>query len=165
VRAWLPDADRDGWDAGGHMVVEIVTEDRPFLVASVMSCLRQQGFGIDLVIHPQLLIRRDVTGQFRSVEPEGSQGSDLVRESWMHLELDVSSDPGAFAVIENSLRQVLQDVQDVVDDWAGMHRRALDLIDEFRQNPPPVTESEVEEAAELLGWLADGHFTFMGYRE
>src|SRR5699024_8091859 len=60
VRAWLPDADRDGWDAGGHMVVEIVTEDRPFLVASVMSCLRQQGFGIDLVIHPQLLIRRDV---------------------------------------------------------------------------------------------------------
>ncbi len=29
----------------------------------------------------------------------------------------------------------------------------------------PVSENEVEEARELLEWLADEHFTFLGYRE
>ncbi|MGH3423601.1 MAG: NAD-glutamate dehydrogenase domain-containing protein, partial [Nocardioidaceae bacterium] len=165
VRAWLPTTERDGWDADGHMVVEIVTEDRPFLVDSVMSFLLQEGFGIDRVIHPQLLVRRDITGVLRAVEPEGTQGNDVVRESWMHLELDVSSDPDAFSTIEDGLESILRDVQDVVDDWPKMQEQALGMIDQLRKDPPPVPEAEIAEAAELLSWLTDGHFTFMGYRE
>ena len=32
-------------------------------------------------------------------------------------------------------------------------------------DPPPLPEEEVAEAEELLRWLADEHFTFLGYRE
>ena len=34
-----------------------------------------------------------------------------------------------------------------------------------RSDPPPLDAEEVRQAAELLEWLADEHFTFLGYRE
>ena len=40
------------------------------------------------------------------------------------------------------------------------------IADELAERPPAgIPEQEVAEATELLRWLADDHFTFMGYRE
>ena len=180
VRAFMPTVEHDGWDASGHIVVEIVTGDRPFLVDSVTAFLVGCGYGIDRVIHPQLVVTRDVTGILQEIEsPDpGSDGgaistmetseqvsSLVLRESWMHLELDSSSDPEVYDKIEQGLQRVLRDVQEVVEDWAKMQAKALEIVDSLRDSPPPVPADEVDGASELLSWLADGHFTFMGYRE
>ena len=42
---------------------------------------------------------------------------------------------------------------------------ALRTADEIAANPPPLPDAEASEAWELLRWLADDHFTFLGYRE
>ncbi|PWS49998.1 hypothetical protein DLE01_20845, partial [Streptomyces sp. FT05W] len=42
----------NGWTSS-HSVVEVVTDDMPFLVDSVTNELSRQGRGIHLVIHPQ----------------------------------------------------------------------------------------------------------------
>ena len=45
-------------------------------------------------------------------------------------------------------------------------RRADQVADEIAAAPPAgVDTREVEETTELLRWLADAHFTFLGYRE
>ena len=46
-----------------------------------------------------------------------------------------------------------------------MRRRAADLIAELREPPPSLDRDECEEAAALLAWMDDGHFTFLGFRE
>src|SRR5687768_12562126 len=47
-----------------------------------------------------------------------------------------------------------------------MQSLALRLADEITDAPPPgLPAQEVTEACELLRWLADAHFTFLGYRE
>jgi len=167
VRVLMPDDGESGWDVEGHGVVEIVTEDRPFLVDSVSAFLSRSGFGIYRLAHPQLVVRRDITGELQGVEPRDTpiDGVTVLRESWMHIELDTAIEPETFAGLEEGLQQILRDVQDVVEDWTKMQNQALGMVEGLRSGEPPVGEAEVTEACELLSWLADGHFTFMGYRE
>ena len=42
--------------------MQIVTDDRPFLVDSVTMEVLRQGWSIREVFHPQFLVRRDVDG-------------------------------------------------------------------------------------------------------
>ena len=44
-----------------------------------------------------------------------------------------------------------------------MRGRAADLIAELREPPPSLDRDECEEAAALLAWMDDGHFTFLGF--
>ncbi|UYM04059.1 NAD-glutamate dehydrogenase [Solicola gregarius] len=172
VRAFTPTVEQHGWDAGGHVVVEIVAVDMPFLVDSVTSFLTRSDYGIDLVIHPQFVVRRDITGALTEVEVDTDELEEIddsdptrMRESWMHLELDEISDPGAMELIEEGLQRTLRDVAEIVEDWQKMESRARQIVDGFETSRPPIEQAEVAQAAQLLSWLADGHFTFMGYRE
>jgi len=94
VHAFTPSVEGDGWSAG-HSVIEIVTDDMPFLVDSVTSCLGVDGRAIHLVIHPQFVVERDVTGVLRDVI--ASDDDEVVPlgatvESWMHVEIDRETD-------------------------------------------------------------------------
>jgi len=165
VAVSTPVVGEHGWSAAGHSVVEIVTDDMPFLVDSVTMHLAQRDHGIHLVIHPQLGVDRDVAGALRGI-CEVAEGADTAgAESWMHIEIDRIDDVERAARLEQGLREVLRDVREAVEDWAKMQARALEIVDELTSDPPPLDEIEVSEVAELLSWLAGEHFTFLGYRE
>jgi glutamate dehydrogenase len=53
--------------AVGRAVVDIVTDDMPFLVDSLSMALSRHDLDSDLVVHPQLLVRRNVAGALREV--------------------------------------------------------------------------------------------------
>src|SRR5664279_4016001 len=58
VRVYNPDVERDGWSSP-NTVVEIVSDDMPFLVDSVTMELSRQGYPIELMIHPVMRVIRD----------------------------------------------------------------------------------------------------------
>ncbi|MDQ6641858.1 MAG: NAD-glutamate dehydrogenase, partial [Actinomycetota bacterium] len=62
VRLVTPLHDRDGWSLNGRTVVEVVTDDMPFLVDSVTMALDGLGHDVHLVMHPQFVVRRDLGG-------------------------------------------------------------------------------------------------------
>ena len=158
VRVFTPTVDEHGWSAEGHTVVEVVTDDMSFLVDSVTMELYDRGHSAHLVIHPQLLVRRDITGRLAEViDDEGfavDQDPDVTRESWMHVEIDREADPAEVAELEVALRKVLQDVREAVEDWERMRMQALDVVADLDQAPPQsLPQFEIEEAKELLRWL------------
>ncbi|MDQ3479816.1 MAG: NAD-glutamate dehydrogenase, partial [Actinomycetota bacterium] len=169
VRVFTPSIDDNEWAAEGHSVIEIVTDDMPFLVDSVTMALSADDRSIYAVIHPQLLVRRDVTGQLHELCDGDSVGadleSDLLRESWMHIEIDRETDPGELERIEQTLLRGLRDVREAVEDWARMREQAREIVRDLESQPPPLPIAEVTEGRALLDWLADDHFTFLGYRE
>ncbi|MEP6665731.1 MAG: NAD-glutamate dehydrogenase, partial [Nocardioidaceae bacterium] len=169
VRVFTPSIDEYEWAAEGHTVVEVVTDDMPFLVDSVTMALTSQDRAIHVVIHPQLLVRRDVTGVLLEVcdaeDETQDDAPDLHRESWMHFEIDRESRPEGLEKIEQTLSQILRDVREVVEDWKKMHEQALMIVADLEEHPPPLPANEVSEGSALLSWLADDHFTFLGYRE
>ncbi|MCQ8775097.1 NAD-glutamate dehydrogenase [Streptomyces telluris] len=176
VRVHTPTVEENGWTCS-HSVVEVVTDDMPFLVDSVTNELSRQGRGIHVVIHPQVIVRRDVTGRLLEVlgsncEAHGS-GKDAVlphdalTESWIHVEIDRETDRGDLKQITADLLRVLSDVREAVEDWSKMRDAALRIADDLPGEPLPgdVAPSDTTEAGELLRWLAADHFTFLGYRE
>ncbi|MGW3340877.1 NAD-glutamate dehydrogenase [Streptomyces sp. NPDC001009] len=169
VRVYTPTVEENGWTCS-HTVVEVVTDDMPFLVDSVTNELTRQGRGIHVVIHPQVVVRRDLTGKLIEVlttTPHGDLPHDAHVESWIHVETDRETDRADLKQISADLLRVLSDVREAVEDWEKMRDAAVRIADGLRDEPQPadLPAAEVEEARELLRWLSADHFTFLGYRE
>src|SRR3954454_8848246 len=118
-----------------HTAIELVTDDMPFLVDSVSMELSRRELGIHVLVHP-------VVGD----------------ESYMHIEVDRQAD--GLDELADAVRGVLAQVRAAVEDWQPMRERMQTLIGE-----PPPAGVDVSEARALLAWVADHHFTFLGYRE
>ncbi|MBB1255964.1 NAD-glutamate dehydrogenase [Streptomyces sp. OF3] len=175
VRVYTPTVDENGWTCT-HTVVEVVTDDMPFLVDSVTNELTRQHRGIHIVIHPQVVVRRDVTGRLLEVLETGREPHaphvdedlppDALTESWIHVEIDRETDSGDLQQIAADLRRVLSDVREAVEDWQKMRGAALQIADDLPAEPTDdIGDEEIDEARELLRWLVDDRFTFLGYRE
>jgi len=169
VHVFTPSHADNGWSAGGHSVVEIVTDDMSFLVDSVTMELSRQQREIHLVIHPQFDVVRDITGVLQHVYPIKDEtkpaDGEAIRESWMHIEisrLGADEDPHQIA---DQLQKVLRDVRESVEDWEKMRSEALAIVDQLGSAPPPLDTQQIDAGRAFLKWLADDHFAFLGYRE
>ena len=75
------------------------------------------------------------------------------------------TDADELKVLHQEIKKVLGDVRLAVRDWAKMRERMLEsskLLENGPKGSDPVLRSESQA---LLDWMADGHFTFLGYRE
>jgi glutamate dehydrogenase len=162
VRVYNPDFEQHGWQST-HTVVEVATDDMPFLVDSLSMELNRHGYGIHLLIHPVLHVRRDEDGELAELLPAGSAEATAPAESALHVEIDQQTEPASLEALLADLRRVLEDVRAVVEDWKDMRARVRDAVAELEE--APVEPEEIEEARVLLAWADEGHFTFLGYRE
>jgi glutamate dehydrogenase len=168
VRILNPTRDHDGWTCPAT-VVQVVTDDMPYLVDSVASELTRGGVQVQRVVHPIVVVRRDVvTGALQEVLPKADPADppgDAIAESWMYIEVDLLTDPDRARELESKLHTVLNDVREVVEDTDKMVGMALHLAEQLESDPPPLPDHEVMDGAKLLRWLANDHFTFLGYRQ
>ncbi len=172
IKIRTPSKNDDGWTAGGATVVQIITDDRPFLVDSVTMEVLRQGWSMREVFHPQFLVRRDLDGNLQGIVRTSEAESDptVMAESWMHLEILPPARPdrrdSLVSDLENGLLEVLRLVEEAVQDWQKMITRSEDTIELLRDRA--VIGGRVKQAdlaCELLSWLNANHFTFLGYRE
>ncbi|MCV2490036.1 NAD-glutamate dehydrogenase [Geodermatophilus sp. YIM 151500] len=156
-------------------VLRIVTDDMPFLVDSVTAEVVRQGIPLTHVVHPVVVVRRDLTGRLEafcdSADP-AECGADALAESWMAVVFDGPLDEESATDLVTGLRTVLADVRAVEEDAQRMRARALELADRLDQRVAgrPAADllepaDDPAEAAALLRWLADGHFVFLGARD
>ncbi|MGH3943903.1 MAG: NAD-glutamate dehydrogenase [Pseudonocardiaceae bacterium] len=166
VRLLDPAVGTDGWRSR-DTVVQITTDDMPYLVDSVVAELARLDVSVRRLVHPIVLVRRDLTGTLREVltgcDPD-EVPTDALAESWMHVSIDRITDPERARQVQQRLLAVLTDVREVVEDTQRMTGTASALADELDTAPPLLPTEEVADGAALLRWLADGRFTFLGYR-
>ncbi|WP_027946397.1 NAD-glutamate dehydrogenase [Amycolatopsis taiwanensis] len=167
VRLLNPTVAEDGWTRDAT-VVQIVTDDMPYLVDSVTAQLARHGAQVQRMVHPIVVVSRDITGKLLEVHPTADAADPpegAAVESWMYAELDLVSDSQRVRELDAHLTSVLADVREVVEDADKMVQAALDLALKLDEAPPLFPATEMSEAAELLRWLARGNFTFLGYRQ
>jgi glutamate dehydrogenase len=167
VRVYTPTSEVDGWPTA-RSLVQIVTDDMPFLVTSLTAELTRLGRAIHLVIHPQLHVRRDPMGHLVEVitDENSSFSPDRIAESWIAVEIDRESPGEAAERVARSVRQVLEDVRVAVEDGPAMREQALQATADLQAHPPAgVEQVDAEEALKYLDWLGDERFTFLGYAE
>ena len=143
-------------------VVEIVNDDMPFLVDSVMGELADRGLDIRLVAHPIVAAERDKSGKLRSEPMEAKSRNGEPRESFIHIHVERVEDAARRAEIVKALEQVLAQVRLAVTDWKPMLQRVDGVIKELKANPPPVPVDDIAEAIQFLEWLVAENFTLLG---
>src|SRR5438270_2645971 len=164
IRVYDPDPEKDGWSSP-HTVIDIVSDDMPFIVDSVTMALARTTAGIDLVIHPVMVVRRDADGRLLEVLEPGADVPEAIGESVLHAEVTREPDPDLMARMREEVQRVLEEVRATVEDWQTMRDRILELAKELTDRELPIDPSRLEEVATFLRWVAEDHFTFLGYRE
>ncbi|HEV2874051.1 MAG TPA: NAD-glutamate dehydrogenase domain-containing protein, partial [Thermoleophilaceae bacterium] len=164
VRIYNPRFETHGWRSP-HTAVEIVTDDMPFLIDSVAMELNRRGFGVHLIIHPVIGVRRDDEGRLVEVLPHGGEAEDAVAESVIHAEVARQTDAGELSQLERHLLRVIGEVRAAVEDWPAMRARALDVVAGLGTDPPPLDPDEIPEVRAFVAWLEDHNFTFLGARD
>ena len=160
VRIHTPTVASDGWDSP-HTLIDVVNDDMPFLVDSLAMAVDRHDLGIHLVVHPVLDVQRAADGTLLDATP-GVVGT---RESWVHIEVDRETSPEVVEAVRADLEHVLGDVRAATGDWLKMLATLDTIDDELEQNTPPIDPDELTEGRALLRWMAEQHFTFLGYRK
>src|SRR5215472_5545721 len=128
----------------GRDVIDVVTDDMPFLVDTITMTLAAQDVAAELVVHPQLMVRRDVSGALREVlhpiavrrsidkprVPGSGDAPDEIAESWSHIEV-ARLTPGKADAVAAALGRALGDVRLAVEDYPKMRAMALLRADEL----------------------------------
>ncbi|OZC45978.1 NAD-glutamate dehydrogenase [Rhodococcus sp. 06-621-2] len=169
IRLYRPGADNsNGTSGAAGLALQIVTDDMPLLVESVVSQLSRIGVEVSDVVHPILDVTRDGDDRLLSAGSSNGPGSDgTIRESWMHLQLNPAVPDDVADTVEGAVAAVLTDVREVIADTDGMRRVQSEIADAFEAAAADSTDSSAvqqRDAAGLLRWLADGHYTLLGYR-
>ena len=174
-------------DQGDTSVVLIVTDDMPFLVDSVTAEIVRRNAAIRLAVHPIFLATRDPrTGELQQVQrvpaaagvssgdtaalPNladllGDGGGTTRVESWIAIEVARIADEGKRAELIEGLNKVLGDVRVAVSDWPAMRSKVHEIARSLENVPGARDIPDLQQARELLTWLDNGNFTFLGYRE
>ena len=164
--------------AAASTIIDIVNDDMPYLVDSVIGALTAAGLTVHRVIHPILSVRRSAGGELEAVAAEDDSpaaGGGWLRESWMHVLVDRITDAQRAESIESTLQDTLAAVRAVVDDGTAIAATARVVADELTGAASAGAASagdagghgnseDASEAAALLRWLTEGNLQFLGYR-
>lgn len=157
VRVLNPRPEAEGWRSP-HSIAEIVTDDMPFLVDSVLAACARLERAVHLVIHPIVPVRRDASGRLVAFGP--GAGPEAPRESMMQVEIAQIADSAGLAAMAAALKRAMADVRVAVTDWPKMRTRLAETEALLERT----AGEEAEVARAFLRWMAEDNFVLLGYR-
>ncbi|MCZ9880679.1 NAD-glutamate dehydrogenase [Arthrobacter sp. B2a2-09] len=155
-------------------IVAVVAEDMPYLVHSVTAELTREGASIRLLVHPIFHVLRDPDSRMLLGVRPGPSREGLLEESlgsargtcetWVAVEIAKLADETATRELTERLHRVLDDVRVVADDEGAISRKVSEAVTSVGGFPESVVPPR-GQLRELLLWMADGNFLFLGYAE
>ncbi|TYC52545.1 NAD-glutamate dehydrogenase [Rhodobacterales bacterium] len=155
-----------GGKAGSLTVIEIVNDNMPFLVDSVMDELQESKLEVHLVLHPIFVVERDEDGKLASAAARKKALKRTDRqESLIHIHVTRLDDHAERADLEARMNRVLSSVRSVVTDFKPMQERLAEAIDTYKTTQISGSSDELWEAIHFLEWMGNDNFIFLGMRE
>ncbi|MFT6076888.1 MAG: glutamate dehydrogenase [Rickettsiales bacterium] len=163
IRLYNPTKQKDGFECE-YTILDIVNDDMPFLVDSVVMQFDNKDIHIKNIIHPTLTTKRSGEKLVSFTKEQSSSNESLMQ---FHLERITTS---ALKGIEERLYEVLKTVKMSVSDWpmmsqlakkSGQNLGAQDLkISKYidTQN----VDFDVKEAVRFIEWMSNNSFIFLG---
>ena len=163
-------------DGSEYSVVEIISDDKPFLIDSITEELNKYNIDTYTISHPVFDARRDKNGNLLEIYPPSHDDSVSAQhlESYQYYHITPLRDEEARERLKAEISDILDTVSLVVTDWPAIVARLRDVktrftacADIYRDNVPQPERAAFDEASAeteaFLTWLKDGNFVFLGY--
>ncbi|WP_323845576.1 NAD-glutamate dehydrogenase [Microbulbifer magnicolonia] len=179
VRVFNPRLEDDGWECS-HTVVGVLQRDMPFLVDSVRIEINRRDTVIHSIKSTVMQLQRSKSGKLQKLlpprreAPDEPQAGSTTSEALIYVEINLDTSPGYAADLAAALKDVLGDVELVVDDYVPMLDTCSAMEDQLHiglagggsgETGNAEDDANLQEACAFLQWMRDGNFTFLGYRE
>jgi glutamate dehydrogenase len=145
-----------GSQGEGIATVETITADCPFIVDSLLEYFHEIGASVRTMLHPVFHVARDSEGKIVSFESATAKERP---ESFVHAELEIALTEKRAQELAAEITGILTEVHQATGDFERMTERALAICDET------AAVRELVETRDLLRWLVQGGFVFLGYRQ
>lgn len=152
-------------EPGPFTVIEILNNDMPFLVDSVMGEILERSHVVHMVSHPILHVKRSESGRVEGLAEANEDDRDTRKESYIHVHIARLEEEAERQELEETLSEILDDVGTVVRDWRSMIERINHAVSVYTNAPPPVPVADLAESIQFLKWLLANNFTFLGLRQ
>ena len=154
------------------VVIEILNDDMPYVVESVMAEINARGFSPLLVFHPIFKVQRFGSGRLTAVVGPGDRNwAAGDQESYVAVVIE-GGEEQALRELAEALSAVLVDVRHACIDADAMRARLQLAINAYETMPLAISGAagsslgaEFNEAIEFLKWLLKGNFTPLGLRD
>lgn len=161
-----PLCDQDGWESS-HTILQVMTNDAPFLVDSIRMEIERFGITAHLMIYMGgMQIKRDASGDILSLDPYTDNPENHKIEAPIYFEIDRIDDATQLQSLLINIERIIDDVNTVVDDWQLMQESMLESIEQLGSYAPKnIDKDEINETSDFLHWLLSDNFTFLGKRD
>ncbi|REL27161.1 NAD-glutamate dehydrogenase [Thalassotalea euphylliae] len=164
IKVFNPEVSKHGWKSS-HTIIEVIVADMPFLVDSLRIALNRQGVSPHLMINTPMQVVRDAKKQIKQL---GASGEKKLRSSKVEtvffIEIDRQDDSKVLKAIADDLHSVVSDISLTVSDWQPMLKKLQAVVADVKKAKVPCSDQEKQDSLEFLEWIANNHFTLMGYR-
>ncbi len=162
LRVYNPSLAKDGWESK-HSIIEMINDDKPFLVDSATLALAEMGLDVRLIIHPVIKVRRGKTGKLLAIAERDNDAG--LAESVMQIQINHQSSAAVLQKIEDGLKATIRDVELTVRDFRAMVKVA-EATSELMPTWAPQADADVlSECQDFMNWLSNNHFIFLGVRD
>ena len=146
-------------------LITIITDDKPFIIDSLTVKLNAMRKTPHRSTHPNFEVRRDGRHRMKSMtrfkgKQEKSQVGSVI-ESYIQYVVDFTPE-NEHKSLQRELHNVIADLEIVVKDWKKMRRNTLSLAEKIESLEQ---DSPLKEHGELLRWMENHNFAFLGYAE
>ncbi len=165
VKIFNPSQKEHGFESS-YTILNIINDDMPFLVDSVVMQFDNLGIEIKNIIHPILTATRDADGKIISFIKEGDKSNESVMQ--LHL-IKIADDQ--LSALETRLIEILESVKMATSDWSAMVGLAKKSSQNLNQQSSKIFNAknsannvsfDVAEAVNFIEWVVDNKFIFLG---
>ncbi|MBA4118394.1 MAG: NAD-glutamate dehydrogenase [Candidatus Puniceispirillum sp.] len=147
-----------------RLVIQIVNENMPFLVGSLIHLLSRLELKPRFVIHPVLFTQRDAAGRLVSLSDKNTtHHANHSEESLIYCEVLENVTPESVERVLSELPQMLLEIRQATQDWGAMQKCIGTALEDMDASAYPGEQTRIMEVKEFLNWIQDEHFTFLGY--
>ena len=168
-----------------HATVQIVHPDIRYLVDSVSAELNKLDVPISVVVHP-IVVAQHANDDDRLTDifelpahrprisgdpatpieqlPDARKGHHAEIQSWISIQTAIPLDTDQAEHLEQAVYASLADARAAHEDFGSLQDAATSAAEALRTQTPDNVHG-AEQAAQLLEWMRDEHFVFLGYRE
>ena len=165
VRVFNPNVETDGWQ-NPHTVMEILVADMPFVVDSVRLALNSHHITIHSIINQVFVVERNKKHKLEKQSLLDSTNSRQTQhDALLHIEIDRESNPEKLSALEDEIISILAELDVLVSDFPKILEKVDTVKKELELLSQPTLKKDAGPVIELLTWLAQSNFTFLGYRE
>jgi glutamate dehydrogenase len=143
-------------------IINIINDDKPFLVDSITSAINDLGYHINLIVNKVLYIKRDKNNFIEDIK-DTKYDENFKAESYIQLHIKKIYNNKTKEFLKNQLTHIVQLVEVAVFDW----KKTIDLLDDARHKiiKTDHESDKKHEAIEFIDWALDSNFIFLGYSE